>query len=227
MLYPSRFPLSPAVMITMRSVSEILRQARSHKGLSFHEIERQTKIKVSYLEAMENGDWSKLPPPTFTKGLIRNYAQFLGLKADDIVAKFRREFDEKKTVTPSSPKLEHTATFFRITPTILIRLSVVLIAIAFLAYFYHEYNILTGPPNLSVISPKQNQVLSGNTVHVVGNTSAEATVTINGQPVLVSPDGTFEASIDLTQDTPIKVTATGKSGKSSTIERVVILNNSQ
>src|SRR5258707_667736 len=62
-------------------VGETLQQARERKGVDLYRAERDTKIRLRYLSALEDGDYAELPAPVYTKGFLRNYAIYLGLEA--------------------------------------------------------------------------------------------------------------------------------------------------
>lgn len=68
-----------------------LRDARLARGLSLEDAQRATRIARRYLEALENEDFSVLPAPVFARGFLRSYAQFLGLDADTLLARFPGE----------------------------------------------------------------------------------------------------------------------------------------
>ncbi len=72
----------------LQSLGEMLRQARETQALSLQEVEAQTRIRVKFLQALEDGDLGVLPSATHTRGFLRNYAQFLRLDVEDIVARF-------------------------------------------------------------------------------------------------------------------------------------------
>jgi Helix-turn-helix domain/RodZ C-terminal domain len=64
------------------SVFEIgnsLREARLRKELDFPELEQGTKIRAKYLRALEDETFDSLPGPTYVKGFLRTYADYLGL----------------------------------------------------------------------------------------------------------------------------------------------------
>jgi cytoskeleton protein RodZ len=63
----------------VQSCGETLRQARLDKGVSLTDAERETRIRRKYLEALEAEDTAALPPPVYTRGFIRAYAEYLGL----------------------------------------------------------------------------------------------------------------------------------------------------
>src|SRR3989344_8992192 len=113
----------------MRTVAEVFIEERKKRGLSLEEVQRQTKIRKSILELLEKGDYDSLPPPTFIKGLIRNYGEFLGLDVNELLALFRREYDERKN--PKSPKTEYKHSRFVLTPAHIIIAFVLLLAVVF------------------------------------------------------------------------------------------------
>src|SRR3990167_7158903 len=79
----------------MRTVGQILQEEREKQFYTLDEIEKATKIRKSLLEALEAGQYTKLPPPTFVQGFIKNYGKFLKLDPDKLLAIFRREFSER------------------------------------------------------------------------------------------------------------------------------------
>ena len=78
----------------MRTVGQVLKEEREKKFFSLEEIEKATKIRKELLEFLEAGLYSKLPPPTFVQGFIKNYGKFLKLDQEKLLAIFRREFSE-------------------------------------------------------------------------------------------------------------------------------------
>ncbi len=65
-----------------------LRQAREAKEISLAEAEADTRIKEYYLRALETNDWAALPTPVQAQGFLRNYATYLGLDEEQIMARF-------------------------------------------------------------------------------------------------------------------------------------------
>src|SRR6188474_1830575 len=70
---------------------ERLLAARERKGVDLTRAERDTKIRVRYLNALERGDYRELPGAVYTKGFLRNYAIYLGLDPEDVLRQWRRE----------------------------------------------------------------------------------------------------------------------------------------
>ncbi len=72
----------------LQALGVLLRQTREAHALSLEEVEEQTRIRAKFLRALENGDISVLPSVAHAKGFLRNYAQFLRLDTNAIVAQF-------------------------------------------------------------------------------------------------------------------------------------------
>lgn len=72
----------------MSSVGPYLRELRERRGVSLEEIARTTRVGRSYLEALEAGEFGKLPAPVFTRGFVLAYCQALGVAADEALARY-------------------------------------------------------------------------------------------------------------------------------------------
>jgi cytoskeleton protein RodZ len=70
----------------MTSIGETLRRARQKRNLDLARIAGELKIPKRFLDAMERDDFDKLPGGVFTKSFLRQYASFLGLDPDELVA---------------------------------------------------------------------------------------------------------------------------------------------
>jgi hypothetical protein len=72
------------------ALPERLQAARESRGLDLFRVERDTKIRLKYLKAMEDGDFEQLPGEVYARGFLRNYASYLGLDADEAEAEWKR-----------------------------------------------------------------------------------------------------------------------------------------
>lgn len=75
-------------------VGYTLRQERERQNLSIDDIEQGTSIRALYIEAIEDGEYDKLPGAIYTKGFIKNYAKFLGMDADAMAKEFANDLAE-------------------------------------------------------------------------------------------------------------------------------------
>ena len=62
-----------------KTVGEMLRLGREARKLSIEQVNRETKISVQTIRALEEDDFGAFPSETYVKGFVRTYAEFLGL----------------------------------------------------------------------------------------------------------------------------------------------------
>jgi len=63
-----------------------LRSAREAAGLTVDTVAQQLKLAPRQVKALEDDDWSRLPGRTFARGFARNYARFVRLDPDALLA---------------------------------------------------------------------------------------------------------------------------------------------
>jgi hypothetical protein len=73
----------------MQELGDLLRKAREAKCVTPVEAEEATRIRVRYLEALEHGDEDSLPARVYVEGFLRNYAVYLGLEPQEVMARYR------------------------------------------------------------------------------------------------------------------------------------------
>src|SRR5262245_26641011 len=72
-------------------VGELLRLTRERLGHELQTVANQLRIRLSYLEAIEDARFRDLPGTTYAVGFVRSYADYLGLDGADVVRRFREE----------------------------------------------------------------------------------------------------------------------------------------
>lgn len=210
----------------MRTAGQVLKEERERKFYTLDEIEKATKIRKELLEALEAGQYPKLPPPTFVQGFIKNYGKFLGLNTEKLLAIYRREFSEVKypprvLETFSNPVDQKK---FRLTPARVLGSVILGLVIIFFAYLWFEYRFLAGGPFLEVTQPVNELNTGAAMVQVIGRTDPEAKLSINNQEIGVDLEGKFSQEIKLTNDmNTIVISSTSKNGKVTKVERTVFL----
>ena len=80
------------------NVAERLREAREREGLSIREISARTKIRPAALEALEHGQFDRLPGDFYTRTFLKAYAREVRLPEEEIL----RDFDG--TLAPAEPE---------------------------------------------------------------------------------------------------------------------------
>lgn len=210
----------------MRTVGQILKEARENKFFSLEDVEKNTKIRKELLQALEAEDYSKLPPATFIQGFIKNYGRFLNLDTQKLLAVFRRDFEGRKhpPVVLESFSKPLRESKLRITPARVIWLTTAIIILSFFTYLWLEYRQFIGAPNLELISPKEGQSVEIPSIMVEGNTDPDNKIMVNNQDIGVDKSGYFQEEIKLSSSSNIiTVVATSKFGQSTKIDRSVFV----
>ncbi len=187
---------------------ERLLAARERKGVDLYRAERDTKIRVRYLAALERGDYRELPGAVYTKGFLRNYALYLGLDPDDVLLQWRRERGDPRepqaiiTVPRPIATPRKGLTF---SPSLVVFALLTVAVLAFAAYLGVQLLRFAKPPTIAVSDPAAAviDVDESATSYVLRGTSAPgATINIatpGRDPYSVSADadGKWTASVEL------------------------------
>lgn len=90
------------------NIGEQLRAERENKGLSLLDVEEKTKIRVKYLQALEEENFEEIPGEAYRIGFLRNYARFLDLDPEPLLNQYRAQY-EKNEQDSLQPLLEQRA----------------------------------------------------------------------------------------------------------------------
>ncbi len=137
--------------------ADTLRQARAQKGVTLKEVEQATRINRHHLSALEDENFAVLPPLIYQRGIVRNYATYLGLDPGKLLAMFE-EARGGETTTDLVAAVKpidiptHWAPNFAI-----IAFMVVMGAIVFAWVYSLAYNeapaTATLPPSVPTVTP--------------------------------------------------------------------------
>lgn len=215
-------------------VGETLQLARERKGVDLYRAERDTKIRLRYLSALEDGDYEELPAPVYTKGFLRNYAIYLGLDPDDILDRWRDEMEQQRTATrvavipPPMPIAEPGGRRLHVTPSMIVAGLVGLVVILFVGYIGIQLLRFAEITPIKVTNPSDVfSQIDAPSVALAGTSSAGARIHITGPgdqiyDVTARDDGTWTQDVRLARgqnDFTIVATdpATGRPSKALTV----------
>ena len=74
-------------------LGDVMRGERATLGKSLLDVQRELKIKATYVAAIENSDPSAFESPSFIAGYVRSYARYLGLDPEWAYEQFCSEGD--------------------------------------------------------------------------------------------------------------------------------------
>jgi hypothetical protein len=128
-------------------IGQVLQAVREEKSLSLYDVAEALFIRRRVIEAIEGGQWEKLPHEVYVKGYVTQYATFLGVLGR-IEADLRTP--EKKVVplapvismSPSSRSGDHRQPKKKLIGTV----AVAMIAGGFLVYQNMDHRTYVAPP---------------------------------------------------------------------------------
>lgn len=81
-------------------IGEALRAARRQQGRSLADAAAATRVRESYLAALEEEEFAALGGDVYVKGFLRSYARFLGLNPEPLLEAYRREHERHEEGPP-------------------------------------------------------------------------------------------------------------------------------
>jgi transcriptional regulator with XRE-family HTH domain len=216
--------------ITLESdnIGQRLRQARKNQNIKLEQATKELNINLKYLKALENGHFEKLPAGIYRKKFLHEYAQFLKLNPDEFVDIFNNQTEDKieqsqkNLFSKKVPSFSYFLTFPKIIRNTIIIITA-LVCITYLGYCLVE---IISPPELLIISPKENFITNKKNVDIHGQTEAEAEVTINDEAVFIDANGNFEKKINLKDGlNTISIVAQKKYSRKNNIIRNIVVRN--
>lgn len=96
-----------------RSIGESLKQAREGRGQTLSDISQATRINISFLEALERGDFSILPQP-YIRLHLKAYAEQVGLDPKELLHQYQTTVSGSAPPPNLLPKYQPIVTGIRI-----------------------------------------------------------------------------------------------------------------
>ncbi len=81
-------------MKSTREIGELLKNARTKKGLSIEKVYKKTHIHPDIIKDLENGKTQNLLNEVYIKAFLKKYSEFLGLDKDFVVREYARNLPE-------------------------------------------------------------------------------------------------------------------------------------
>ncbi|MDO8340971.1 MAG: helix-turn-helix domain-containing protein [Candidatus Woesebacteria bacterium] len=201
----------------MKTVGQILKEARLKKKTSLLKLENLTKIKREFIVLIEKNDWDKLPDFPIVSGFVKNLAVTLDVNLQNANAVLRRDYPPKKLYINPKPDIGSKFTW---SPKLTFLVGIGVLILMVLGYLGFEYLKFKSPPTLEITAPTENQIVLSGNVLVKGKTATDVKITVNNQPIIVDQDGNFVGEIEITKETKdLKFVATSRSGKVTQISR--------
>jgi cytoskeletal protein RodZ len=213
-------------------LGDALRQQRERKGVTMQQAAEDTRIREKFLQAIESGDYQSLPGNVYTKGFLRNYAQYLNLDPGEMLALYTGErggADPARSFAPMRPLVKRSFIF---TPTVLVPVIVLGGILLFIAYFYYQFTSFAVAPHVDITDPPGDAVSTTAEYVVKGKTNPDGRITASVSPGLdplgdIKPaaDGTFSVTVPLKPGpNHVEVVVLDAAGKQARATRTITLN---
>jgi cytoskeleton protein RodZ len=196
----------------MFEIGSSLREARERRSLSYGQVEADTAIRTRYIRALEDEDFHILPGPTYTKGFLRAYAEYLGLDGQPFVDEFNSRHHDPRSAVEHQPiasrprsrpqqrrRQRRESNLIMIALAAIVAVSfLVVLALRFPSQPTAPYNTNTGPPPPTGHTPATTSTTAGTggtqkrfsvTITLSATTWVEATAGSATGPGIVTPGG--------------------------------------
>ena len=201
----------------MLTVGDILKGEREKKNITLAQVEKHIKIREKYLIAIENNDWAFFNSKIYITGIIKNYAKFLDLDRDKMLAFFRRDYERleevrfkkrmpKKYLAPQTRKIVY--------------FGIAAIFLFFFTYFGYQLKLYFIPPTIEILSPKVNKFNDESKIKIVGKTTKDSSISIFGERVYQNKQGIFEYDFPLHKGSnELQIEVVSASGKKRVVKK--------
>ena len=148
----------------------VLRTAREARFIDLARVERDTKIRVRYLSALERGDYRDLPEPIYTRGFLRNYGLYLGLDPEYLIDLYRLESGTRRRTTLDAatrrPMAARQGRSLVVSSGAVAAAILTILVVALVVYVVGELVIFGGTPDLRITDPAADVVAwEGDGIH--------------------------------------------------------------
>jgi len=94
----------PVDLTADASIGEIFGRERRRRGKALPDVEMATRIRAKLIELIEAENWEALPSAAYVKGYIQQYARYLELDPDEMLAMYKRATGEGAPVRFAPPR---------------------------------------------------------------------------------------------------------------------------
>lgn len=175
----------------------VLRTAREARFIDLARVERDTKIRVRYLSALERGDYRDLPGSVYTRGFLRNYGLYLGLDPEYLIDLYRLEsgtaVERPSMPSPRRPVAARQGRSLVVSSGAVVAAILTLLVVAFVVYLVGEFVTFARTPDLRITDPAADVLAWQGTEYTIrGVTEANSTIATDG--LRQNPSATADAN---------------------------------
>jgi len=204
------------------TLGQVFKRYREAEKIRVEQVEKDTKISKRMILAIEADDFQNLPDDLYTKNIIKTYASYLSLDYNKLLNLYlvsREKYKQNDSQAESLKKIK-----IYLTPQRIRNIIIIIIIVVLLSYLGLQIYNVYQPPQLVILQPDKNLIISQNYIEIKGKTEKEAQVFINDKEVFLDQQGNFSATLDLQKGMNlIKISAVKKQGKANTVYREILV----
>ncbi len=215
-------------LLEKQTIGASLRFRREELCVSLEEASGTLAVSKRNLRALEEDRMDMIPEEFYRELFLKSYTTYLGLDWDTIHTQYLRESlmscDEHDAgkLLPQKRSFEHHRLSASAPHRMISRAAFMVALAGAIGYFVFFAMGSIQPPELILANPGKDMTVGAPTVEVIGKTSPQATVVLNGRTILKDADGTFRETITLREGlNDVVVSAQGKYSLSRTVTRKV------
>ena len=216
----------------MSKLGEQLRAQRERKNITLEQAAGDTRIREKFLKALEDGDYRTLPGPVYTRGFLRNYAEYLDLETDELLTLYHHESGrpvepvQTRTFKPYRPIARRNLVF---RPVILLPVIILAGVALFGGYIYYQLSTFATLPRLEITDPANDGLAASAELAVRGVTVPDGRITVNVFPgpdvfgdIRPAFDGSFSTTVALKPGSNhVVIEVLDAAGKTNRVSRII------
>jgi cytoskeleton protein RodZ len=137
-------PLGDVFDVPQPTVGEMLRRARTEKGIDLNDMARETRVPIRHLTAIENDAHDSLPALPYAVGFVKTFARHVGLSPNALAAQFRKETSKGEHVPVVLAPLEPLDDSRRPSTRLIVLAILAIVAVVALVWAYSA-GLITRP----------------------------------------------------------------------------------
>lgn len=188
-----------------KTIGDRLKEKRLELGYSIEKVSNELKIRPEFIKALESDNYSVFSSDLYAKGFIKNYSKYLELDPENFSAVYRRDIQSNKLQvkkfnnTNSTENVKKTFSFSRRNfKFVLLFCFILVVGVIVLTILNKTFEPpvleLTSPITLSAGTTTSTDYYD-KTVRLIGLTSPNTVIKVNGVVLPTKTDNTFESEL--------------------------------
>ncbi len=169
-------------------LKSLMNEALQLRNVNHEKLSQLTGISERYILAIQNIEVEKLPPPPYVRGYIKKISEVLNLNHDEIWDLYKKELSrgtsgKYDTLPENRFAIRHLSRK---------QIFSAILGLFFAAYLLSNAGRLIGKPDLRITFPESPIFTTiEDRVAITGRLDQKDKLTVNGEEIFISQDGTF------------------------------------